>query len=173
MDSSLGINNIALKHCTYNHVYCQVGKGIFLKPDRRAFYNPKEFFESVRRRLESIESNSSLLRDKKVRDELSEADFVFFKIDAVSENIKTSGGLLTGQAANFPLTVFWKVLSIFFDYFKGTLVSETMLVSRVNYGDKLPRPYGRGFPVHRNAYVWNTREVFRHRRGVFILGRLA
>jgi wyosine [tRNA(Phe)-imidazoG37] synthetase (radical SAM superfamily) len=75
LDSSLGINNIALKHCTYNCVYCQVGKGIFLKPDRRAFYNPKEFFESVRRRLESIESNSSLLRDKKVRDELSEADF--------------------------------------------------------------------------------------------------
>jgi len=56
LDSSLGINNIALKHCTYNCVYCEVGKGIFLETDRRAFYNPKEVFESVRRGLEPVES---------------------------------------------------------------------------------------------------------------------
>gem|GEM_PF-6097530 len=37
---------------------------------------------------------------------------------------------------------------------------------------ELPRPHGRGFPVHRYAYAWNTCEVFHHRRGVLIPGRL-
>ncbi len=173
LGSSLGVNNIPLKHCSYSCVYCQVGKSLLLETERRSFYDPYIVFESVHRRLKAVEAkgekvdfitfvpdgeptldinlgkeieliktlgkkvavitNSSLLWDKKVRDELSEADFVSFKIDAVSENIWR---IVDRPSNKLSLENILEGILNFSDGFNGTLVSETMLVARINYGDE-------------------------------------
>ena len=48
LGSSLGVNNIPYKHCTYSCVYCQLGKTRRPTIKRRAFYDPKLIIESVR-----------------------------------------------------------------------------------------------------------------------------
>jgi wyosine [tRNA(Phe)-imidazoG37] synthetase (radical SAM superfamily) len=50
---SLGINNIPPKVCTYSCVYCQLGRTIKMRVERRAFYEPRELFEAVRDKVES------------------------------------------------------------------------------------------------------------------------
>ncbi|MGC9145458.1 MAG: radical SAM protein [Nitrososphaeria archaeon] len=173
LGSSLGVNNIPLKHCSYNCVYCQIGKGLSVETVRRAFYDPKVVFESVRKRLEVIESkgervdfitfvpdgeptldinlgkeielvktlgikvavitNSSLLWDKEVRDALSIADFVSFKVDAVSEKIWR---IINRPSNKLSLERILEGIITFSELFRGTLVSETMLVAKINYGDE-------------------------------------
>ena len=49
---SLGINNIPPKVCTYSCVYCQLGRTIKMKVDRRAFYEPEEILKAVRDKVE-------------------------------------------------------------------------------------------------------------------------
>jgi wyosine [tRNA(Phe)-imidazoG37] synthetase (radical SAM superfamily) len=49
---SLGINNIPPKVCTYSCVYCQLGRTIKMRVERRAFYEPQELFEAVRDKVE-------------------------------------------------------------------------------------------------------------------------
>ena len=173
LGASLGVNNIPPKHCTYNCAYCQVGRGTSLEITRRSFYPPDMVFESVRRRLELVESrgekvdhitfvpdgeptldinlgreiemlrslgvsvavitNSSLLWDPSVREDLSVADYVSFKVDAVTERIwrivdRPSHELSLGSILDGILK--------FADGFNGHLASETMLIARVEYGDE-------------------------------------
>jgi len=49
---SLGINNIPPKVCTYSCVYCQLGRTLKMRVERRAFYEPQELFEAVRDKVE-------------------------------------------------------------------------------------------------------------------------
>jgi len=49
---SLGINNIPPKVCTYSCVYCQLGRTIKMRVERRTFYEPQELFEAVRDKIE-------------------------------------------------------------------------------------------------------------------------
>ncbi|HRY29932.1 MAG TPA: radical SAM protein [Elusimicrobiota bacterium] len=51
---SLGINNIPPKICSYNCVYCQVGRTSDLSPERKPFYPPEELFAEVRTRLKTL-----------------------------------------------------------------------------------------------------------------------
>ena len=44
---SLGINNIPPKVCTYSCVYCQLGRTIEMRVERRAFYAPQEISKAV------------------------------------------------------------------------------------------------------------------------------
>jgi len=170
---SLGVNNIPPKHCTYNCVYCQVGRGAPLGAARREFYGPEEVLESVRRRLELVTSrgervdyatfvpdgeptldlnlgreiemirglgvrvavitNSSLMWDESVRSELSAADYVSFKVDAVTERIWR---FVDRPSRGLSLDAIMDGILRFASLFGGHLASETMLTSGVDYGDE-------------------------------------
>lgn len=49
---SLGVNNIPPKICTYACVYCQLGRTIKMRVERRAFYEPGEVLRAVRAKVE-------------------------------------------------------------------------------------------------------------------------
>jgi len=49
---SLGINNIPPKICTYSCTYCQVGKTVEMQVDRSHFYDPKEIYMDVKKKVE-------------------------------------------------------------------------------------------------------------------------
>ncbi len=48
---SLGINNIPPKVCTYSCAYCQLGRAVQVRDDRRAFYGADAIVSAVRRRV--------------------------------------------------------------------------------------------------------------------------
>jgi wyosine [tRNA(Phe)-imidazoG37] synthetase (radical SAM superfamily) len=48
---SLGINNIPPQVCPYSCIYCQVGKTDRMQVERRAFYEPEEILENVRKQV--------------------------------------------------------------------------------------------------------------------------
>ncbi len=48
---SLGVNNIPDKICTYACVYCQIGSTLRMEVERRKFYDPKQIYSEVERRL--------------------------------------------------------------------------------------------------------------------------
>jgi wyosine [tRNA(Phe)-imidazoG37] synthetase (radical SAM superfamily) len=50
---SLGINHIPPKVCTYSCVYCQVGRTLRLRDDRRDFYSPGEVVGAVTDKVEA------------------------------------------------------------------------------------------------------------------------
>jgi wyosine [tRNA(Phe)-imidazoG37] synthetase (radical SAM superfamily) len=50
---SLGINHIPPKDCTYSCVYCQVGRTLRLRDDRRNFRSPSEVVGAVANKLEA------------------------------------------------------------------------------------------------------------------------
>jgi wyosine [tRNA(Phe)-imidazoG37] synthetase (radical SAM superfamily) len=51
LGKSLGINNIPAKICSYSCVYCQLGRTIKVKVERRGFHNPKEVFVKVNEKI--------------------------------------------------------------------------------------------------------------------------
>lgn len=52
---SLGINNIPPKICTYSCVYCQVGKTVVMQVNRSHFYDPKEIYMDVEKKVEEAQ----------------------------------------------------------------------------------------------------------------------
>ena len=52
---SLGINNIPPKACTYSCVYCQAGKTTRMQVDRTRFYDPKQIYRDVRKKVEKAQ----------------------------------------------------------------------------------------------------------------------
>ncbi|AAB99319.1 TPA: radical SAM protein [Methanocaldococcus jannaschii] len=51
LGKSLGINSIPCKFCSYDCVYCQVGRTINKTIERREFYSPEDIFKSVEERI--------------------------------------------------------------------------------------------------------------------------
>lgn len=51
LGKSLGVNNIPYKVCTYSCVYCQLGRTTELTTVRRAFFNPYDIVDDVKRFL--------------------------------------------------------------------------------------------------------------------------
>lgn len=49
---SVGINNIPPKVCSYACVYCQLGRTLQMRIDRRAFYGPENVLRAVQDKLE-------------------------------------------------------------------------------------------------------------------------
>jgi len=49
---SLGINNIPPKICTYSCIYCQLGRTIKMRVERRVFYEPEEVSRDVQDKVE-------------------------------------------------------------------------------------------------------------------------
>lgn len=52
LGSSLGVNNIPPKICSYSCVYCQVGRTDRMQVERRAFYPPESILRAVRDQVE-------------------------------------------------------------------------------------------------------------------------
>jgi wyosine [tRNA(Phe)-imidazoG37] synthetase (radical SAM superfamily) len=58
---SLGINNIPPKMCTYSCIYCQIGRTIKIKVDRRKYYEPEQVLESVQKKVEKAIAKGELV----------------------------------------------------------------------------------------------------------------
>jgi wyosine [tRNA(Phe)-imidazoG37] synthetase (radical SAM superfamily) len=169
---SLGINNIPPKVCTYSCVYCQLGRTIKMRVERREFYEPQELFETVRDKVESarnvgeaidylafvpdgeptldvhlgreiellrplgikiaVITNSSLLWCEDVREDLTGADWVSLKMDAVREDVWRKTDRPHGALR---LTAVLDGALEFARVFEGELTTETMLVEGVNDRD--------------------------------------
>ncbi len=54
LGASLGVNNIPYKICSYNCVYCQVGRTLHMQVKRTLYSNPSEVFEEVKKKVERI-----------------------------------------------------------------------------------------------------------------------
>jgi len=58
LGKSLGINNIfEPKVCTFNCVYCQVGKTKYHSSKRQEFFQPKVIFNEIKQHLEKLDPN--------------------------------------------------------------------------------------------------------------------
>ncbi len=77
----------------------------------------------------AIITNSSLICDKEVRDDLCKADWVSIKVDAVTENIWKK---IDRPFGKLNLSAIKKGILDFAKNFKGELVTETMLVNGIN-----------------------------------------
>jgi wyosine [tRNA(Phe)-imidazoG37] synthetase (radical SAM superfamily) len=58
LGSSLGINNIPPKVCTYSCIYCQIGKTITLQCERQAFYEPDDLAREVKEKVYEVKKSN-------------------------------------------------------------------------------------------------------------------
>ena len=84
----------------------------------------------------AVITNASLLWREDVKEDLLEADFVSLKVDAVSEE---SWRRINRPHKGLRLNIVLKGIREFAEEFKGTVVSETMLIDGINYGDEFER----------------------------------
>ncbi len=84
----------------------------------------------------AVITNASLFWRKDVREDLLEADFVSLGLDAVNEILWRR---INRPHKGLRLHKVLKGIQEFAENFKGTIVSETMLVDGINYGDELDR----------------------------------
>jgi wyosine [tRNA(Phe)-imidazoG37] synthetase (radical SAM superfamily) len=59
LGSSLGINNIPPKVCTYSCVYCQIGKTIRLQSERQAFYEVDDLVREVGEKVNEVKKRDA------------------------------------------------------------------------------------------------------------------
>jgi wyosine [tRNA(Phe)-imidazoG37] synthetase (radical SAM superfamily) len=83
----------------------------------------------------AVITNASLLWHDKVREDLMEADFVSLKVDAVSQDLWRS---INKPHKSLRLNIILKGIEDFTEMFKGTIVSETMLIN-IKYGGEFER----------------------------------
>jgi len=84
----------------------------------------------------AVITNASLLWREEVREELLAADFVSLKVDAVSHDLWRR---INRPHKDLKLDRILNGVREFARSFEGILVSETMLIDRVNYEDELER----------------------------------
>ena len=61
LGSSLGINNIPPKVCTYSCIYCQIGKTITLQCERQLFYEPDDLAREVKEKVNEIKKRDTAI----------------------------------------------------------------------------------------------------------------
>jgi len=59
LGSSLGINNIPPKVCTYSCIYCQIGKTITLQCERQAFYEPDDLAREIKEKVNELKKRDT------------------------------------------------------------------------------------------------------------------
>jgi len=79
----------------------------------------------------AVITNSSLIWQNDTKEDLMEADFVSFKVDTVSEKLWKR---INRPHKDLKLNTILEGISDFADEFRGTIVSETMLIDGINYG---------------------------------------
>lgn len=58
---SLGINNIPAKVCPYSCVYCQAGRTLEMRIERRAYHEPEEILRNVRAKMEKAKEAGEVI----------------------------------------------------------------------------------------------------------------
>jgi wyosine [tRNA(Phe)-imidazoG37] synthetase (radical SAM superfamily) len=59
LGSSLGINNIPPKVCSYSCVYCQIGKTIRLQSERQAFYEIDDLAREIKEKVNEVKKRDA------------------------------------------------------------------------------------------------------------------
>lgn len=169
LGKSLGINNIiSPKACSFECIYCQIGRTFKKTTIREQFYKPEVIYNNVRSHLLSISpsdkpdyltfvsngeptidknlgesilllksigipvaviTNSSLLYDKSVRNDLALADWISLKVDAVKKSIWQR---INRPADDLHFEKHIESILTFRDSFSGDLRTESMIVQDVN-----------------------------------------
>lgn len=169
LGSSLGVNNIPPKVCSYSCIYCQIGLTDSMSIERKEFYPLEEIVTEVSERVEKLTksdekidyitfvpdgeptldinlgqeiqllkplginiaviTNSSLLWDKEVREDLLLTDWVSVKIDTVEEKIWNK---INRPYGKLDLQKILNGIKTFRRSFKRTFLTETMLVNGIN-----------------------------------------
>ena len=84
----------------------------------------------------AVITNASLLWRDDVREDLRKADFASLKVDAVSENLWRK---VNRPHKDLRLNIVLDGIRKFTAEFQGTVVSETMLIGNIDYGDEFER----------------------------------
>jgi len=84
----------------------------------------------------AVITNSSLIWQDDTKEDLLEADFVSFKVDTVNEKLWKR---INRPHKDLKLNTILEGISDFADEFSGTIVSETMLIDGINYGDEFEK----------------------------------
>jgi wyosine [tRNA(Phe)-imidazoG37] synthetase (radical SAM superfamily) len=84
----------------------------------------------------AVITNASLLWRDDVKEDLQKADFVSLKVDAVSEDLWRK---VNRPHKALKLNVVLEGIREFTEEFRGTVVSETMLIGNIDYGDEFER----------------------------------
>ena len=87
----------------------------------------------------AVITNASLLWRDDVKEDLRKADFVSLKVDAVSEDLWRK---VNRPHKDLRLNVVLEGIRDFTEEFRGTVVSETMLIGNIDYGDEFERIAG-------------------------------
>jgi wyosine [tRNA(Phe)-imidazoG37] synthetase (radical SAM superfamily) len=77
----------------------------------------------------AVITNASLIWNKEVQNDLMQTDWVSVKIDSAYENI---WGIINRPHGHLKLSKIFNGIRQFVSFFKGTLVTETMLVKGIN-----------------------------------------
>jgi len=84
----------------------------------------------------AVITNASLLWRDDVREDLLKSDFISLKVDAVSEDLWRK---VNRPHKDLRLDMVLDGIRKFTEEFQGTVVSETMLIGNVDYGDEFER----------------------------------
>ena len=84
----------------------------------------------------AILTNASLIWRDDVKEDLLKADFVSLKVDAVSEDLWRR---INRSHKDLKLNAILEGITEFAKVFKGTVVSETMLIDDINYGNEFEK----------------------------------
>jgi wyosine [tRNA(Phe)-imidazoG37] synthetase (radical SAM superfamily) len=87
----------------------------------------------------AILTNASLVWRRDVREALQKADMVSLKVDAVSDNIWRR---INRPSKDLRLNLILEGMVTFAEEFKGIIISETMLVDSVDYGNEFEKIAG-------------------------------
>jgi wyosine [tRNA(Phe)-imidazoG37] synthetase (radical SAM superfamily) len=84
----------------------------------------------------AVITNASLLWRKDVKEDLLEADLISLKVDAVTEDLWER---ISRPHKGLRLNTVLQGIRGFAEEFKGTIISETMLIDVINYGDEFEK----------------------------------
>jgi wyosine [tRNA(Phe)-imidazoG37] synthetase (radical SAM superfamily) len=84
----------------------------------------------------AVITNASLLWRDDVKEDLRKADFISLKVDAVSEDLWRK---VNRPHKDLRLNMVLEGIREFTEEFRGTVVSETMLIGNIDYGDEFEK----------------------------------
>jgi len=84
----------------------------------------------------AVITNSSLIWQNDTKEDLLEADFVSFKIDTVNKKLWKR---INRPHKDLKLNTILEGISDFTNEFRGTIISETMLIDGIKYGDEFEK----------------------------------
>lgn len=163
---SLGVDIIPKKFCSFDCIYCQVGKTTNQEIKRKSFFDVQDvvseiirvskntknidvitfsgsgeptlnadigvMIKEIKRHIDipvSVITNSSLLHDDKVREEISSADIILPSLDAASEDIFH---YINRPHSIIELNTIVKSLKALRNEYKGKIWLEVMMIKDIN-----------------------------------------